>query len=34
MECTKDNGLLGIEVLKVDTSKLDNSMESEEQLPS
>ena len=29
--CTKDHGLLGIYVLKVDTSKLVNSMESEEQ---
>ena len=29
--CTKDYGLLGIDVLKVDTSKLVNSMESEEQ---
>ena len=25
--CTKDHGLLGIDVLKVDTSKLVNSME-------
>ena len=29
--CTKDHGLQGINVLKVDTSKLVNSMESEEQ---
>ena len=29
--CTKDHGLLGIDVLKVDTSKLVNSMESKEQ---
>ena len=29
--CTKDDGLLGIDVLKVDTSKLANSIESEEQ---
>ena len=28
--CTKDHGLLGVDVLKVDTSKLVNSMESEE----
>ena len=31
MACTKDHGLLGIDVLKVDTLKLVNSMESEEQ---
>ena len=31
MACTKDNGLLGADVLKVDTSKLVNSMKSEEQ---
>ena len=30
--CTKDHGLLNIDVLKVDTLKLFNSMESEEQL--
>ena len=30
MACTKDYGLLGIDVLKVDTLKLVNSMESEE----
>ena len=29
--CTKDHGLLGVDVLKVDTLKLVNSMESEEQ---
>ena len=29
--CTKDHGLLGIDVLKVDTSKLVNSMKLEEQ---
>ena len=29
--CTKDHGLLGIDVLKVNTLKLVNSMESEEQ---
>ena len=29
--CTNDHGLRGIDVLKVDTSKLVNSMESEEQ---
>ena len=29
--CTKDHGLLGIDVLKVDTSKLVNFMEAEEQ---
>ena len=31
MACTKDHGLLGIDVLKVNTSKLVISMESEEQ---
>ena len=31
MAYTKDHQLLGIDVLKVDTSKLVNSMESEEQ---
>ena len=31
MACTKDHGLLGIDVLKVDTLKLVNSIESEEQ---
>ena len=31
LACTKNHGLLGIDVLKVDTSKLVNSMESEEQ---
>ena len=31
MAYTKDHGLLGIDVLKVDTSKLVNSMESEEE---
>ena len=31
MACTKDHGQLGIDVLKVDTSKLVNSMEAEEQ---
>ena len=30
MACTKDHGLLGIDVLKADNSKLVNSMESEE----
>ena len=29
--CTKDHGLLGIDVLKVNTSKLGDSMESDEQ---
>ena len=29
--CTKDHGLLGIGILKVDTSKLVNSMQSEEE---
>ena len=29
--CTEDNGLLGIDVLKVETSKFVNSIESEEQ---
>ena len=31
MAFTKDHGLLGIDVLKVDTSKLVNSMQLEEQ---
>ena len=31
MACTKDHGLLGIDVLKVDTSKLVDSLELEEQ---